>query len=39
MGEDIEPLIEIISEDDGLVLPTTSWSLHVKQNRADLSGL
>ncbi|PVH76117.1 hypothetical protein DL98DRAFT_497477 [Cadophora sp. DSE1049] len=38
-GRDIEPLTGIISGDDGLQLPMTSWTLKVKQGSADLQGL
>ncbi|KAF2469532.1 uncharacterized protein BDR25DRAFT_304310 [Lindgomyces ingoldianus] len=37
-GRDIEPLIGVVSAEDGLQLPMTSWQLKVKRASADVEG-
>ena len=38
-GTNIDPLIGIVSGDDGLQLPMTNWMLSVQQGSAGISGL
>jgi hypothetical protein len=38
-GASIGPLVGIVSADDGLQIPMTSWVLNVKQGSAGIGGL